>query len=95
LNYAYYVNDDPLCGRGIRPIVRRTVRIEAAHPDLITPVSPTQRVGGVAATQFGTVLHSVPMLSLNNGFSDADVEAFDRRVAELLGVAAADSSRAS
>jgi len=60
--------------------------LEAQYPDLIVPDSPTQRVGGAPLPQFAQVAHSVPMLSLNNGFDDDDIVAFDRRVKEGLGV---------
>ncbi len=58
--------------------------IEAAHPDLLTPDSPTQRVGGRAAEGFVTVEHSQPMLSLDNAYNEADLRAFDERVRKGL-----------
>ena len=58
--------------------------LEAAHPHLITPDSPTRRVGGAVLPSFKQIQHVVPMLSLNNGFEDADVYAFERRVREAL-----------
>jgi DNA ligase (NAD+) len=61
--------------------------LEAAHPELVTPDSPTQRVAGTASSAFGEVLHRVPMLSLDNAFSEEDLRAFDRRIHERLGVA--------
>jgi DNA ligase (NAD+) len=60
--------------------------LEAEFPDLITPDSPTQRVAGAPVAAFGTVIHKIPMLSLDNAFSDEDVVAFDRRIHERLAV---------
>ncbi len=60
--------------------------LETQFPDLITPDSPTQRVSGAPAATFGTVVHKVPMLSLDNAFSEEDVVAFDRRIHERLGI---------
>lgn len=59
--------------------------LEAAHPQWVTPDSPTQRVGAAPAATFSEVVHRVPMLSLGNGFADDDVLEFDRRVRKLLG----------
>jgi DNA ligase (NAD+) len=58
--------------------------LEAAWPDLVTPDSPSQRVGAQPLKEFREVQHALPMLSLNNAFTDADVQAFDRRVREGL-----------
>jgi DNA ligase (NAD+) len=58
--------------------------IEGAHPALITPDSPTQRVAGVPSSAFGEIIHQLPMLSLDNAFADDDVRAFDRRIHERL-----------
>ena len=60
--------------------------LEAQHPELVTPDSPTQRVAGTPSAAFGEIVHRVPMLSLDNAFADADVEAFDRRIHERLSV---------
>ncbi|MEX3612424.1 MAG: NAD-dependent DNA ligase LigA [Burkholderia sp.] len=90
-NHAYYVLDQP-----DQPdaeydwLFRELQQIEAEHPDLITPDSPTQRVGGEAATGFTPVMHDAPMLSLNNGFSDEDIAAFDKRVTDALDKVPAD-----
>jgi len=89
LNYAYYVNDDPAVPDAeYDRLFLALSGIEQDHPDLITPESPTQRVGGMALSAFASVVHSVPMLSLNNAFADEDIENFDRRIGELLGKAA-------
>ena len=60
--------------------------LEAAHPELLTPDSPTQRVGGRPAEGFATVEHLQPMLSLDNAYDEEDLRAFDERVRKGLGV---------
>ncbi|MEM5448181.1 NAD-dependent DNA ligase LigA [Paraburkholderia guartelaensis] len=85
-NHAYYVLDQPeLPDAEYDKLFGELQQIEADHPDLITPDSPTQRVGGEVAGGFEPVVHDVPMLSLNNGFADEDIVAFDKRVADALG----------
>ena len=85
-NYAYYVLDQPdLPDAEYDRLFKELQQIETGHPDLITPDSPTQRVGGEAASGFEPVLHDQPMLSLNNGFADEDIAAFDKRIADALG----------
>ncbi len=61
-------------------------RIEAEHPDLVTPDSPTQRVGGKPAEGFQKVRHSRPMLSLDNAYTEEELRDWDRRVHELAGI---------
>ncbi len=86
-NYRYYVLDQPtISDAEYDRLFRELQDLEAAHPELATPDSPTQRVGGAPAPEFRTVRHRVPMLSLNNAFADEEVEAFDRRVREALEV---------
>lgn len=86
-NYQYYVLDQPeLLDAEYDRIFFELQQIEAEHPDLLTLDSPTQRVGGKVSRNFKSVVHNLPMLSLNNGFDDKDIIAFDRRVAELLDV---------
>ncbi|MEP7184098.1 MAG: NAD-dependent DNA ligase LigA, partial [Betaproteobacteria bacterium] len=88
-NYRYYVLDAPtISDAGFDGLFRELVALEAQYPDLADPDSPTQRVGGASAAAFDAVSHRVPMLSLNNAFSDEEAEAFDRRVRE--GLAGAD-----
>ncbi|HEY4212120.1 MAG TPA: NAD-dependent DNA ligase LigA [Steroidobacteraceae bacterium] len=83
----YYENDDPeIPDAEYDKLMIELRALEAEHPDLITPDSPTQRVAGAPLEEFGTVVHRVPMLSLDNAFSDEDVQAFDRRIHERLGV---------
>ena len=84
--HAYYVLDDPtIPDADYDRLYQELEQIEAADPALATADSPTRRVGAAPLGQFAPVRHSVPMLSLGNGFADADVIAFDRRVADGLG----------
>ncbi|MDR5877716.1 NAD-dependent DNA ligase LigA [Caballeronia sp. LZ032] len=90
-NYAYYVLDQPdLPDAEYDTLFKELQGIESAHPDLVTPESPTQRVGGEVAEGFTPVVHDVPMLSLNNGFADEDIAAFDKRVSDALDQAPVD-----
>jgi len=66
--------------------MRELRALEAADPTLITPDSPTQRVSGTPSSAFGEVVHRVPMLSLDNAFTEEDLTAFDRRIHERLGL---------
>ena len=85
-DYRYYVLDAPsVSDAEYDALMRELVALEAEYPSLVTSDSPTQRVGGAAASTFEPVTHRVPMLSLNNAFSDDEVEAFDRRVREATG----------
>jgi DNA ligase (NAD+) len=84
-NYRYYVLDAPtISDAEYDRLLRELQAIEAAHPELLTADSPTQRVGAGPLKAFAEVAHVLPMLSLNNAFSEAEVEAFDRRVREGL-----------
>ncbi|KVL52075.1 NAD-dependent DNA ligase LigA [Burkholderia territorii] len=84
-NYAYYVLDQPdLPDAEYDRLFGELQQLEADHPELVTPDSPTQRVGGEVASGFTPVVHDAPMLSLNNGFADEDIVAFDKRVADAL-----------
>lgn len=86
-NYHYYVLDDPLISDAeYDQLFRELQSLEQAHPELITADSPTQRVGGMVRSDLQSIQHELPMLSLNNAFSAEDVEQFDRRARELLGV---------
>ena len=67
-------------------LVRELQALESEHPDLITPDSPTQRVGAEPVKSFGTIKHQVPMLSLDNAFSEDELRDFHRRVTDRLGV---------
>ena len=86
-NYLYYVLDQPeVSDAEYDRLMRELQEIEAAHPNLITPDSPTQRVGARPAEQFGAVEHRTPMLSLGNAFGTDELTAFDRRVKRMLGL---------
>jgi DNA ligase (NAD+) len=85
-NYRYHVLDSPeISDAEYDQLMRRLQELEAAFPDLITPDSPTRRVGAAPLDEFGTVLHSTPMLSLDNAFSAAEVREFDGRIKRQLG----------
>ncbi|HKW39063.1 MAG TPA: NAD-dependent DNA ligase LigA [Burkholderiales bacterium] len=85
-NYRYYVLDDPsISDAEYDRLFRELAALETANPGLVTPDSPTQRVGGAALSDFPQVVHVTPMLSLNNAFGDEDVIGFDRRAREALG----------
>ncbi|RKR06746.1 DNA ligase (NAD+) [Kushneria sinocarnis] len=84
-NYHYYVEDAPtIPDADYDRMLRRLQEIEAAHPELVTPDSPTRRVGAQPAEGFAEVRHAVAMLSLDNAFDHDEVRAFARRVAERL-----------
>lgn len=84
--HAYYVLDDPtIPDAEYDALFAELQQLEAEHPELSSPDSPTQRVGGAPLPEFRQVQHDVPMLSINNGFSEEDIENFDRRVREGLG----------
>ena len=85
-SYAYYVLDAPtLPDAEYDKLFRELQELESNFPAVKTLDSPTNRVGGAPLPEFKQVKHAVPMLSLNNGFDDADIDAFDRRVREGLG----------
>lgn len=85
-DYRYYVLDEPEVPDAEYDRLMRELReLESTHPELISADSPTQRVGAAGAAGFGQVTHGAPMLSLDNAFDDAEVEAFDSRVRERLG----------
>ncbi len=84
-NYRYYVLDDPTVSDARYDELLTELReLEAAHPGMVAPDSPTQRVGAAPSTSFAPVAHRVPMLSLDNAFTTGDVEDFDRRCRESL-----------
>ncbi|UTY59197.1 NAD-dependent DNA ligase LigA [Massilia sp. erpn] len=83
--HAYHVLDAPtIPDAEYDQLFAELQQIEAEHPELAAPDSPTLRVGAAPLPQFDAVTHAVPMLSLNNGFSEEDIENFDRRVREGL-----------
>jgi DNA ligase (NAD+) len=84
--YLYYVQDDPeISDAAFDRLVNQLKKLEAEHPELVTPDSPTQRVGGSPREGFQSVRHKTPMVSLDNAFSTEELEAFDKRVRELTG----------
>ncbi|MEW5790576.1 MAG: NAD-dependent DNA ligase LigA [Pseudomonadota bacterium] len=86
-NYRYYVLDQPVISDAeYDRLLRELERLEAAHPELVTPDSPTQRVGAQPLSAFATIRHEIPMISLANAFSEEEVLDWDRRVREGLGV---------
>jgi DNA ligase (NAD+) len=85
-NYRYYVLDQPsIPDAEFDRLFRELQALEEKHPALRTPDSPTQRVGGAPLEEFPPVRHRIPMLSLNNCFSEEELADFDRRVREGLG----------
>ncbi|MEO7495777.1 MAG: NAD-dependent DNA ligase LigA [Massilia sp.] len=83
--YAYHVQDAPtIPDAEYDHLFRELQELEAQHPEAVSVDSPTFRVGAAPIPEFSQVTHSVPMLSLNNGFSDEDIENFDRRAREAL-----------
>lgn len=86
-NYLYYVLDRPeATDAEYDRLMRRLQELEEQFPSLVTPDSPTRRVGAAPLASFGTVTHTVPMLSLNNAFSKEEAEEFDERVKKNLGL---------
>jgi DNA ligase (NAD+) len=85
-NYRYYVLDDPeISDAGYDRLMQELIRLEETHPQLASPDSPSARVGAPPLTRFDSISHTIPMLSLDNGFSNADVYDFDSRVKRNLG----------
>jgi DNA ligase (NAD+) len=85
-NYKYYVEDSPeISDLEFDRLLRELQQLEAEHPDLVTPDSPTQRVGGQPIDSFKSVRHRVPMLSIDNSTSAAELREFDTRTRKLLG----------
>ena len=88
-NYRYYVLDDPnLADADYDKLLRELEALEAAHPDLADPQSPTARVGTAPSGKFAEVKHGVPMLSLANAFEDPEIEEFVARITKETGDAA-------
>jgi DNA ligase (NAD+) len=85
-NYLYYVEDRPeISDKEFDLLLKGLEELEAAHPELITPDSPTRRVGGQPITAFKTVHHRIPMLSIGKAFSAAELREFDGRIRKALG----------
>ena len=83
-NHRYYILDDPaITDAEYDTMLRELIELEAAHPALRTPDSPTQRVGATPSERFAPFEHSAPMLSLANAFDEEELRAFDERVRKL------------
>jgi DNA ligase (NAD+) len=84
-NYRYYVLDDPVISDAeFDRLLQELTRLEEQYPELLTPDSPTQRVGAAPLEKFETVAHRQPMLSLENAFSEAEARDFDERLQRFL-----------
>ncbi len=87
-NHHYYVLDNPLIpDTDYDALVREVIGIEEQYPDIIAPDSPSQRVGGGLLSQFESIAHAIPMLSLDNVFNSNELSQFNQRVCERLQVA--------
>lgn len=85
-NYRYYVLDSPeISDEEYDELMRELSQLEAEHPELITPDSPTQRIGAPPVEEFGVVEHPEPLLSLGNAFSYEDLAAWHKRASNILG----------
>lgn len=84
-DYRYYVLNEPIISDyEYDQLMRELIKLEEEHPELITPDSPTQRVGGQPTEEFPTVVHPSPMLSLANVYSEEELRDFERRIKTLL-----------
>ena len=84
-NYRYYVLDAPeITDAEYDGLLRELERLEKENPELVTPDSPTQRVGAKPSKAFGAVEHSLPMLSLANAMNESEVMDFDARIKRFL-----------
>jgi DNA ligase (NAD+) len=90
-NYRYHVLDNPTIEDAVYDrMLRELTDLEAAHPELVTPDSPTQRVGATPSSSFAEVRHEFPMLSLGNAFGHDELREFDARVRKGLGLSESD-----
>lgn len=84
-NYRYYVLNDPvITDEEFDKLMKRLIELEKKYPELVTPDSPTQRVGGRVLEGFKTERHTVPMLSLDNTYSEEEILEFDKRIRKTL-----------
>ncbi|GAC14644.1 NAD-dependent DNA ligase LigA [Aliiglaciecola lipolytica] len=84
-NYQYYVLDDPsVPDAEYDRLMQELIKLEKQHPELMTPDSPSQKVGGAPLSAFTQVEHEVPMLSLDNAFNDEELTAFNKRIVDRL-----------
>ncbi|MBO4682669.1 MAG: NAD-dependent DNA ligase LigA [Bacilli bacterium] len=85
--YEYYVLDNPsVSDAEFDRLMQELMLLEKEHPDLVNPLSPTQRVGGIVQDEFKKIPHKRMMLSLANAFNEEDLRNFDRRVKEITGL---------
>ena len=90
-NYRYYVLDQPsISDAEYDRLFRELQQLEAEHPELISPESPTQRIGAAPLKEFAPVKHEVQMLSLSNAFEESEVIAFDKRIRERVDIKSID-----
>ncbi len=88
-NYLYYALNQPeISDAEYDRLFRRLQQLEEEHPELVTPDSPTQRVGAAPSQAFGTITHRTPMLSLANAFEQEELQSFDGRIRRMLGLPA-------
>ena len=86
-NYEYYhLNASSVSDAEFDRLMNELIMLENEHPELKSPLSPTQRVGGTVAEEFKKITHKRLMLSLANAFSESDLRDFDKKVCETLGV---------
>jgi len=86
-DYLYYVLDQPeITDAEYDQLYKRLEELEQLHPELVTSDSPTQRVGGTPSPEFGELPHSIPMLSISNVFSEAELIDFDQRTRKAIGI---------
>lgn len=86
-NYEYYVLDNPsVSDAEYDRLMQELIKLEEEHPELKSPLSPTQRVGGLVQDEFKKIVHKRTMLSLANAFNEDDLRDFDRKVKELSGL---------
>ena len=85
-NYEYYVLDNPsVSDAEYDRLMQELIALEKAHPELKSPLSPTQRVGGMVQDEFKKITHKRMMLSLANAFNEADLRDFDKKIRDVLG----------
>ena len=85
-NFNYYIKDNPIISDYEYDLLLKELQqIESAHPELITPSSPTQRVGAKPSDGFASITHSIPMLSLSNAMSKEEIIQFDNQIKRNLG----------
>ncbi|MDK2900734.1 MAG: ligase, partial [Thermosipho sp. (in: thermotogales)] len=86
-NYRYYVLADPVISdEEYDKLLKRLIELEKKYPEFYSPTSPTQKVGGKVLDGFKKVMHSIPMLSLDNTYNEEEIKEFDERIKKLLGV---------